>query len=62
MGPVIQSVPSAEARGTMDQMELAQDVASEKCPHCGSVNLFPCFSRMFTFTCRGCGAGVKARE
>jgi DNA-directed RNA polymerase subunit RPC12/RpoP len=61
-GTVILSVPAAAARRTMDHMELAQDVASERCPHCGSVNLFPGFSRMFAFTCRGCGAAVKTGE
>ena len=57
-GFVLKSVPAADARHTMDEMQLVGEVASEECPHCGSVNLFPGFSRMFVFTCRECGKGV----
>src|SRR5689334_7263278 len=44
---------------TFDEMELSLDLASEKCPHCGAVNLFPGFSQMFVFTCKQCGETVK---
>jgi uncharacterized protein (DUF983 family) len=30
---------------------LALDLASAHCPHCGSVNLFPGFSRVLVFIC-----------
>jgi len=40
-------------------MELTLDCASEKCPYCGAVSLFPCFSRRFAFVCKECGKGVS---
>jgi hypothetical protein len=57
-GFILKTVTTADTRYTMDELELAGDVASEKWPHCGSGNLFPGFSRMLAFTCRNCGKGV----
>ena len=59
---VLRTVPVAEIRRTLDEMELSLDVASELCPECGSVNLFPGFSRMLAFRCRECGEGVKIED
>jgi hypothetical protein len=36
-------------RRTLDEMESALDVASARCLHYGSVNLFPVFSQMLEF-------------
>jgi uncharacterized protein (DUF983 family) len=32
------------------------------CPHCGSVNLFPGFSKILAFTCQHCGNAVLRPE
>lgn len=55
---VIRTVPASELRNTLDQMELALDVATALCPHCRAVNLFPGFTRIEAFVCRECGKGV----
>jgi hypothetical protein len=52
---VIRTVPTADLEQTLTDMEFTLEVASEMCPHCGSVNLFPGFSSMLAFTCRECG-------
>ncbi len=39
-------------------MELTLDVASEMCPHCGSVNLLSGFTEVLVYTCRQCGRVV----
>ena len=59
---VLRTVPAADTPMTFDQMEATLDVASEKCPHCGSVNLFPGFSRVKAFVCTECGRGVSLPE
>ena len=56
---ILRTVPVADIRTTFDEMEASLDVASEKCPHCGEVNLCPGFSRMLAFVCRECGEGVS---
>jgi RNase P subunit RPR2 len=61
-GLVLKSVPVADLRRTLDEMELTLEVASEKCPHCGAVNLFPGFSGMLAFTCRECGQAVRVED
>jgi predicted RNA-binding Zn-ribbon protein involved in translation (DUF1610 family) len=61
-GFVLRTVPIADLRRVQDEMQLSLDVASEKCPHCGAVNLFPGFSRMFAFVCRECGEGVALEQ
>jgi Zn finger protein HypA/HybF involved in hydrogenase expression len=55
---VLRTVPVANVGQTLTELELTLEVASEVCPHCGSVNLFPGFSRMLGFTCRQCGKAV----
>jgi hypothetical protein len=56
---VVRTVPAAQLRQTLNEMEASLDVASEKCPHCGSVNLFPAFSVMRAYTCRQCRKLVR---
>jgi hypothetical protein len=38
---VLRTVPAANVGQTLTELEITLDVASEMCPHCGSVNLFP---------------------
>jgi hypothetical protein len=61
-GLILKSVPAADVRRTLDEMQLTLAVASEICPHCGSVNLFPGFDRMFAFTCRSCGKVARLAD
>jgi hypothetical protein len=56
---IVRTFPVADLEKTLTEMELALDVASELCPACGSVNLFPGFSRMLVFTCHQCGKAVS---
>jgi len=48
----VRVVRAEDVRRTQDEMEFSLDVASEQCPYCGAVNLFPGFSRMTVYTCR----------
>jgi hypothetical protein len=44
-------------------MELASDeICSEWCPHCGSLNSFPGFSAIEAFICQECGEGVNVER
>ena len=52
-------VRAEDLRRTQDEMQLSLDIASEQCPHCGAVNLFPGFSPMMAYTCRQCGEAVN---
>ena len=61
-GTVLRTVPAANVGQTLTELELTLEVASEGCLHCGSVNLFPGFSRMFAFTCQQCGNAVLVRR
>jgi hypothetical protein len=56
---VVRTVPAAELRQTLNEMGASLDVASEQCPHCKSVNLFPAFSKMMVYTCCHCGEVVR---
>ncbi len=47
---VIATVPAADLQKTFDELELTLDVASEVCPHCGAINLFPGLSKVLAFT------------
>jgi Zn finger protein HypA/HybF involved in hydrogenase expression len=38
-GAVVQNVPAGEAQNTLIEMSSGE-VATAKCPHCGSVNVF----------------------
>jgi hypothetical protein len=59
---MIRTVPADQLRQTLNEMEAALELASEKCPHCGKVNLFPGFSTMMVYTCRGCGEVVRLSD
>jgi uncharacterized protein (DUF983 family) len=59
---VLRTVPVANVERALTELELTLEVASEMCPHCGSVNLFPGFSKMLAFTCRQCGKAVLRPE
>jgi predicted RNA-binding Zn-ribbon protein involved in translation (DUF1610 family) len=61
-GFVLKTGPVADLRRTQDELQLSLDVASEKCPHCGNVNLFPGFSRMLAYICPACGESVRVSE
>ena len=56
---VIRTVPAADLQRTLNEMELSQEFCTEKCPHCGNVNLFPGFSEMLAYICKHCGESVK---
>jgi hypothetical protein len=51
-GNVLRTVPLANVGQTLTELEITLEVATEMCPHCGSVNLFPGFAKMLAFTCR----------
>ena len=59
---VIRTVATAELQRTLDEMESTLDVASARCPHCGSVNLFPGFFEMLAFVCNECGESVRVSD
>ena len=61
-GTVLRTVPVANVGQTLTELEITLEVASEMCPHCGSVNLFPGFSKMLAFICRQCGKAVLRAE
>jgi hypothetical protein len=44
-GAVLRTVPVANVERALTELELTLEVASEMCPHCGSVNLFQAFPR-----------------
>jgi hypothetical protein len=44
-GTVLRTVPAANVGQTLTELEITLEVASEMCPHCGSVNLFQGFSK-----------------
>jgi hypothetical protein len=58
-GVIVRTVPVSDLQKTLDEMELALDVAGVICPHCQPVNLFPGFTQMAAFTCQSCGRGVS---
>jgi|SRR5216684_5209328 len=55
---VVRTVPTSYLSSLVAEMELAGGLAQEVCPHCRSVNLFPGFSKMKAYMCKGCGKGV----
>jgi ribosomal protein S27E len=61
-GSILLAVPAADLDKTLSEMELTLDVATEKCPHCRSVNLLPGFSKLLVFTCRNCERVVRLSD
>ena len=61
-GLIVRTVPAADLQQTFDEMELTLDLASAVCPHCGAVNLFPGFSEVMAFACKGCWAASTVRR
>ena len=57
-GTVVRTVATDDLTHTLDGMELAGDVATALCPHCGAVHLAPGFSRVIAFVCAECGHSV----
>ena len=58
-GTVVRTVLIANLEKALCEMELSLDFASEMCPYCRSVNLFPGFTSLKAYTCRQCGRGVE---
>jgi hypothetical protein len=58
---LIDTVPVNELDATMAKlaMPMWEEVASEQCPHCGAVNVFPGSSAMDAYICKECGEGVQ---
>ena len=62
-GVVVRSVPTAELQHTNDEMELSLgSCATEMCPHCKHVNLFPGWQNMMAYTCAKCGKGIRLSD
>jgi uncharacterized protein (DUF983 family) len=60
---VVRTVPVTDVQRTYDEIEQGLDsVATEMCPHCGKVNVFPGWSSMMAYTCRGCGKVVRVSD
>ena len=59
---VIRTMPAAALRVALSEMEASLEVATEKCPACGHVNLFPGFSQMEVYTCRECGKLIRLAD
>ncbi len=57
---VIRTVAVADLQRTLDEMELALDLCTAMCPYCRSINVFPGFSSINTYTCSQCGRGVRS--
>jgi hypothetical protein len=62
-GAVVRTVPTADLQRTYDEVELSlESLATEMCPFCGNVNVFPGWSSMMAYTCRGCGKAVRTSD
>jgi hypothetical protein len=59
---VVRTLPAADLKQALNEMEASLEVASEKCLSCGKVNLSPGFSQMEVYTCRGCGELVRLAD
>jgi uncharacterized protein (DUF983 family) len=59
---LVRAMPAADLKQVLNEMEASLEVANEKCPHCGNLNLFPGFSQMDVYTCRGCGTLVRLAD
>jgi len=59
---VVRTVQASELQATLNAMELTLDTRTERCPHCGAVNLMVGFSRMIAFICDKCARPVTRRN
>jgi hypothetical protein len=59
---LVRTVPVSDLQKTLDDMELTLELSSAVCPTCGTVNLFPGFSKIMAFTCKKCGQVVKLTD
>ncbi len=50
----VRTAPAADPQHTLDEMEATLEVATARCPHCGSVNLSPGLSEILAFVCQEC--------
>jgi hypothetical protein len=59
---VIRTVLAAHLEQTLTEMELTLAIATELCPHCGSVHVFPGFSKVDVYICHECGESVSVQS
>jgi hypothetical protein len=59
---VIRTVAPDQLRHALNTMESGLELATEPCPHCGKVNLFPGFSMMMVYPCRECAEVVRLSD
>jgi predicted RNA-binding Zn-ribbon protein involved in translation (DUF1610 family) len=62
MRPSHSHTAGGELRRAQDEMELALDMATAKCPYCGAIHLAPGFSELIAFRCDACGEPVVLRD
>ena len=58
---VVRTVAASDLQRALDEMELELDLASAKCPHCGTVHLAPGVSELIAFLCDKCGSSVNVQ-
>jgi hypothetical protein len=60
---LIKTVPTSDVSATIEAMreDKGEGVWCE-CPHCGEVNEFPGYEKMFAYICRKCGRSVGIAE
>lgn len=59
-GEVVEAlVPIEELNAALRDLSKTEQVCSEACPKCGSLNVFPGMSAIIAYTCRACGQGVS---
>jgi Zn finger protein HypA/HybF involved in hydrogenase expression len=58
----VRIVAAADLQRTLDEMQLALDVATAKCPSCEAVHVASGFSELIAFKCDNCGRTVKLKN
>jgi hypothetical protein len=48
----------AQETGCSQKDGASEEICTEECPHCGSINVLPGFSEMIVYTCQKCGKAV----
>jgi hypothetical protein len=59
---LIRTVPASEVEQRLAELAPSDEICTERCPHCGALNVFTGFSAMEAFTCRECGEGVTIKR